>query len=133
MGFFKRLFGSDEPKKKPPAKPGPGGYVDTQGIYIYVRCDNCGTPVRLRIDKQYDLLSEGGGHTWHKTIVDSRCFRPMPAVVHFNADYEVTEAQVSGGTLISEETYEAIYAEREAAKAAAAARPPSAPVEDEAP
>jgi hypothetical protein len=120
MGFLKRLIGGNEPKKPAP-KPGPGGYVDTQGIYLYVQCDNCGTPVRVRADKQYDLTKEGGSYSWHKTIVDNRCFRQMPAVVVFNAAYEVTDAQITGGRFITEAEYDAYYAARQAEKAAAAA------------
>lgn len=108
MGFLKRLFGGGEKK-----------YVDERGLYFYVQCDNCGQCVRIRADKQYDLLEEGGGYTWHKTIVDSRCFRPMPTVVRLNRNYQVLSAEISGGHYISEAEYEAWLAEREAAKAAA--------------
>ena len=72
MGFLKKLFGNDD-RERPEAP-----YVDTQGVYFYVKCNHCGTPVRLRADKQHDLINNGDGFTWHKTIVDNRCFRPMP-------------------------------------------------------
>ena len=52
MGFLKKLFGGGEPKK----------YVDKQGIYFYVVCDNCGTRVRVRADKQHDLQNTGSGY-----------------------------------------------------------------------
>jgi hypothetical protein len=77
--------------------------------------------VRVRADKQYDLTKEGGSYSWHKTIVDNRCFRQMPAVVVFNAAYEVTDAQITGGRFITEAEYDAYYAARQAEKAAAAA------------
>jgi hypothetical protein len=103
MGFLKKLFGGDRPDKP---------YVDTQGIYFYVQCDRCGAPVRLRADKQHDLLNEGDGYVWHKTIVDNRCFRPMPTVVYLNADYEVTGQEISGGHYITQAEYEALWAAR---------------------
>ncbi len=109
MGFLKKIFGGDEAKKEEK-------YVDKTGIYFFVRCDNCGTCVRLRADKQHDLLSDGGAYTWHKTIVDNKCFRPMPVVVNLNSSYEMTEADIQGGTFISEEEYEAWLAEKNAPK-----------------
>lgn len=95
MGFFKRLFGSEKNE----------GYVDKQGVYFYVRCNNCGTIVRLRADKQYDLENNDGGYVWHKTIVDSKCFRPMPAVVTLNSSYELENADIQGGQFVSEADY----------------------------
>ena len=93
MGFLKRLFGGKEP------------YVDTQGVYFYVRCDNCEAVVRLRANKQHDLLREAGGYAWHKTIVDSKCFRPMRTVVQLDSGFNVTDAEIEGGHYISEEEY----------------------------
>ncbi|MBP6473042.1 MAG: hypothetical protein KBE23_10325 [Chloroflexi bacterium] len=95
MGFFKRLFGSEKTE----------AYVDKQGVYFYVRCNNCGTIVRLRADKQYDLENNDGGYVWHKTIVDSKCFRPMPAVVILNSSYELENADIQGGQFVTEADY----------------------------
>lgn len=99
MGFLKRLFGSDKQSEE--------RYVDKQGVYLYVRCDNCGTIVRLRADKQYDLQKEGSGFIWHKTVVDNRCFRPMPTIVRLNSGYEVTSAEIQGGEYVTEAEYNA--------------------------
>lgn len=115
MGFLKKLFGGQEQGR--PDKP----YVDTQGVYFYVQCDNCGAPVRLRADKQHDLLNEGDGYVWHKTIVDNRCFRPMPTVVYLNAAYEMTAHEITGGCYISRDEFEALWAAR-----TAPAEPPAA-------
>lgn len=107
MGFLKKLFGgSDRPTRDAATS------TDPQGIYFYVQCDNCGAPVRLRADKQYDLINEGDGFVWHKTIVDNRCFRPMPTVVHLNAAYEMTAHEITGGRYITAEVYEALFAEQ---------------------
>jgi hypothetical protein len=111
MGFLKKLFGAqaDENRQDAPADP--------QGIYFYVQCERCGAVVRLRADKQYDLINEGGGYVWHKTIVDNRCFRPMPTVVRLNAAYEVIDAEISGGRYVSREDFEAYLAAPPAAGA----------------
>ena len=99
MGFLKKLFGDDQKKDKP--------YVDKQGIYFFVQCDNCGTIVRVRADKQYDLNREDGGFVWNKTIVDNRCFRRMQAVVYLDGSYHITSQEVSNGRFVTIDEYEA--------------------------
>lgn len=99
MNFFKKLFGGsgENPKEKP--------YVDEHGFYFYVRCAKCGAKVRIRADKQHDFNHEEGGFVWHKTIVDSRCFRPMRAVVHLDGRYQITAHELEGGSFITAEEY----------------------------
>lgn len=118
MGFLKKLFGGAGPDNRNSVPD--QGYVDTQGVYFYVQCDRCGTPVRLRADKQHDLMNEGNGYTWHKTIVDNRCFRPMPTVVQLNAAYEMVGHEITGGHYITREEYEELLANQ-------AAKPPTGP------
>ena len=104
MGFLKKLFGgsgSDDKKE----------YVDKQGIYFYVQCNNCGKTVRIRADKQYDLAADGGGYTWHKTIVDNKCFRPMATVVTLDRNYNVVQADIDNGRYLTEEEFKAIEKE----------------------
>ena len=99
MGFLKRLFGSEK-REKP--------YVDTRGIYFYVQCDKCGSLVRVRADKQYDLEQVDGGYVWHKTIVDSKCFQRMQAVVHLDGSYRVTNQELSNGRFLTKEEYDTL-------------------------
>jgi len=103
MGFLKKLLGGGDRGGRTD-KP----QTDTQGIYFYVQCDRCGTPVRLRADKQYDLINEGGGFVWHKTIVDNRCFRPMLTVVYLNSAHEMVSHEITGGRYITQEEYETL-------------------------
>ena len=98
MGFFKKLFGGEKKSSK---------YVDTRGVYFYVCCDHCGTITRVRADKEYDLIREGNGFVWHKTIVDNRCFRSIPTVVVLDGNYNVVSAEISGGEYVTEESYNA--------------------------
>ncbi len=96
MGFLKKLFG--EKKNKP--------YVDKQGIYFYVQVNGKESYVRVRADRQHDLQRTDGGFVWHKTIVDSKYFRRMSAVVQFDNQYNITHSELDGGTFISKERYE---------------------------
>ncbi len=127
MGFLRKLLGGAD---GPPAKPADNS--DPQGVYFYVQCDHCGAPVRLRADKQHDLLNEGARYVWHKTIVDNRCFRPMPTVVTLNSQFEVIAHEITGGHYITREEYEALLVAERARKEAETAAPsmPSAPAED---
>ncbi|MBP6016707.1 MAG: hypothetical protein KA586_08300 [Candidatus Promineofilum sp.] len=110
MGFLKKLFGESERDRRPPKAA-----ADTQGVYFYVQCDRCGTPVRLRADKQFDLINEGTGYVWHKTIIDSRCFQRMPTVVNLNSAYEMVSHEITGGHYITGDEYETLLAQQTAA------------------
>jgi hypothetical protein len=99
MSFLKRLFGDGGSKRTSGS--------DDQGFFLYVRCDNCGAKVRLRVHKQHDLNLVDGGYMWVKTIVDNKCFRPMHTVVHFDSNYHITDSELEGGHYISFEEYEA--------------------------
>ena len=97
MGFLKRLFGGGEKE-----------YVDKQGIYFYVRCDNCGTITKVRADKQHDLnYGDSSSYEWHKTIVDNKCFRRIQTVVYLDQHYNITNSEISGGEYVTEAEYEA--------------------------
>ncbi len=107
MGILRRvreaLFGSRE-----------GEIRDPMGIYIYAKCDNCGAPVRTRLDKRHDLRrdDETGGYLAHKEMMDGSCFSLLQATIRFDARYRVVEAQVDGGELISWNEYRALSASR---------------------
>lgn len=113
MGFLKKLFGGEKE------------YKDEHGIYFYVQCDHCGDKVQLRADKRHDLNRAEGGYVWRKTIVDSRCFRKMPTVVHLDRDYNVIHKEIEGGHYITKEEYEAEEPAADADEAPAGDEEPS--------
>ena len=96
MGFLKKLFSG-----------GPKEYVDNDGVYFYVKCNNCGVIVKVRASRQNDLSRTDGGFVWHKTIVDNRCFRRMQTVVYFDGRYNVTNTEITGGEYVTEAEYTA--------------------------
>ena len=102
MSFLKKLFGG-----------GDCPYVDKNGIYVYAKCDNCDTIVRVRADKQHDLNRDGDNLSWHKTIVDSKCFRRMQATVYFDSNYQVKNYELTGGELVDEAAYNEFMAAKE--------------------
>ncbi|MAU01823.1 MAG: hypothetical protein CL608_32200 [Anaerolineaceae bacterium] len=111
MGFLKKLFGGGEPEK----------YVDKQGLYFFVECDDCGARVKVRADKQHDLQNTGDGYEWHKTIVDNRCFRRIQTVVQLDGSYQMVSHEITGGRYMTEAEYLAAEAAAEQAKASDAA------------
>jgi hypothetical protein len=98
LNFLKKLFG-----------PGDSS-GDPRGFFFYVQCDRCGATVRLRVHKTHDLNREGYGFVWRKTIVDSRCFKPMPTTVMFDNRYQITHQEIEGGRYLTEEQYAALQA-----------------------
>ena len=97
MNFLKKLFGGTDSGKSS---------RDPEGLFLYVQCDNCGDKVRLHIYKQQELNRGDSGFVWHKTIIDNRCFRPIPTVVNFDSGYRVVSADIEGGHYITREEYE---------------------------
>lgn len=80
--------------------------MDDTGFFVYIQCDNCGAKVRSRIHKEYDLIPTSGGYDWHKTIVDSRCFRRIPTVAHFDQKFHLLSADIQGGRFITKTEYD---------------------------
>jgi hypothetical protein len=105
MGFLKKLFGGGEKK--------PQKYVDHDGIYFYVRATRCNAVVKVRADKKHDLNSTDSGYEWQKTIVDSKCFSRMQAIVSFDRNYNVTHQEITQGEFITLAEYEAALSETE--------------------
>jgi len=109
MGFLDKLrkaLAGDATKTRSSA---PSGGGDPNGILFYFRCNKCGTPVRVRVDRRNDLNSEDGPATYvvRKDIMDSKCFQMMRAELWLDTTYTVVQADVRGGSLITEEEYKA--------------------------
>jgi hypothetical protein len=100
MSFLRKIFGGSEGEKGPSPAP-------ESGFFVYVRCDRCQAPVRLRIHKDHDLNRTAEGYVWHKAIVDSRCFRPIPTVAYFDGRFRLIRAEMDGGRFITQAEYEA--------------------------
>ncbi len=98
MGFLKRLFGGSDSSGSD--KSG------ADGIFLFVKCDNCDEKVRLFVHKSHELNPSNGGYIWHKTIVDSKCFRPIKTVVNFDSQYNVINSEIDGAHYITHAEYE---------------------------
>lgn len=113
MSFLRKLFGGGKPKEPEDA-----------GLYLFVRCDNCGAVLHTRADPERDATRSGSG--WHltKEMMDDRCFRLIYADVEFDANRQVVQGEVKGGTIIDRATW---LAEKDLPRGGSR-RPPAAPV-----
>ena len=100
MAFLKKLlesiFGSA------------GGEVkDREGLYFYIRCSHCGTPVRIRVNKYNDFQRdyESGDLHLRKEVMDGGCFSLMYATIHLDSAYKVIHQEVEGGEFITFDEY----------------------------
>ena len=105
MGFLRRLFGGNQ------AEPG------DKGLYLYVKCNRCGSGVRVRIDINNDLSENDGetgeeGYTLVKEVMDDRCFRMMRAELEFDNRRNETSRKVEGGTFITQVEWEELEAQK---------------------
>jgi hypothetical protein len=102
---------------------GAGGAPPADGagrnaFWVYVRCNACGEPIRVRVSLQNDLsaeFDEGSddptGFVVHKEVVGQRCFRRIQVDMTFDAQRRVTDQQIRGGTFLTKEEYDAAVAE----------------------
>ncbi len=100
MGLLKRLFG--------------GSPARDAGIYLYVRCDTCGEPIRVRINPGTDLspVYEGAGddeagYELRKQILGNRCYKLIEAVWRFDRRKRPIGSEIQGATEITAAEYEA--------------------------
>lgn len=92
MGFFRKKASSPH----------------DDAIWLYVRCDNCGEKLRIRVDRGYDLQPDPeGGYFLRKEMMDGRCFRLMYGELRFDRDYNILSQELSGGHFITKEEFEA--------------------------
>jgi hypothetical protein len=96
MGFFDTL------KKAFSA----GGDRDV-GMYFYVKLDKSGEIVKIRLDPRQDLAPEYGKGTYRsrKTITGPESLQKAEATFLFDENRSFQNADITGGSLVSEEEY----------------------------
>ncbi len=104
MGLLDKLSGLFGGGRQPGAAEG-----DPDGVHVYVQCEQCGAKVHLRLSKQYEIAPDyqKGGYVVHKTVVDTKCYKQIPAVFRFDDRYTMSSHEMPGAHLITREQYEA--------------------------
>ena len=85
---------------------GPWGVEDLVCIYFCGWCRSKTGYIQRILPSSLSI--DNKGYVWHKTIVDSKCFRPIPTVVHFDGNYNMTRSEIEGGHYIGKEEYESL-------------------------
>jgi len=103
VDFLKRLFGG-----------GGGSRGDKDGLYIYVRSDQTGEVIQVRIHRYNDLSlsEEGDGYHVRKVIVGEKSFDRIEAYLTFDSKRQLSGSQILGGEMVDEAAYEAYRAQR---------------------
>jgi len=113
VSFFKRLLGGLLGGGSQQSADGAG----PNAFWLYVRCNACGENIRLRVSRDHDLSAEFDGESdspsaYHMTkeVVGQNCFRRIHVEMTFDGSKRPTEQQITGGTFITREEYEAAQA-----------------------
>jgi hypothetical protein len=87
-------------------------------LNVYVQCERCHAPVRVRVDSYNDAAVEFDdrereiGFIWRKDIVDAKCFRPIHVEIMFDTARREQHRTIQGGVFIDEATYTQLTAPR---------------------
>jgi len=113
VSIFKRLLGGLLSGGGQRSGDGAG----PNAFWLYVRCNACGENIRLRVSRDHDLSAEFDGESdsptaylMTKEVVGQKCFRRIHVEMTFDANKRPTEQQITGGTFITREEYEASQA-----------------------
>ncbi len=92
----------------------PGLTTDAgQALWIYVECENCGEHIKVMLRKTSEIQRrdgverEGGPGEFYvrKTIIGSKCYKPIEAEIEFDRRYRVIQSRVKNGKLIPKAEY----------------------------
>ncbi len=100
MGFFKKIGQALFPTT---------GSREAPSYIIHARCNRCGENLRARVNLNNDLsLNDDGGYICRKVLIGgNRCFQQIEVILHFDAKRTLTEREITGGTFITAEEFEA--------------------------
>ena len=87
-----------------------GGSKDNNLKYLYYQCHRCKKGFKLLLRKSYDIQTLYDDHPeyaylYQKELRDPECFNDIKFKVYFDSGYNIAEAEVKGGKLISREKY----------------------------
>jgi hypothetical protein len=85
--------------------------ADEASYWVYVRCNKCNEPLKVRVNLHHDLSVDydgpkGQSYFSRKTIVGrTGCFQRIEIELIFNQKRKLTNREVAGGTYIDEDVY----------------------------
>jgi len=103
MSFLRKIASALSPK----------GAEESDLLWVYVRCHECGEKIKTRIDPSHDLTpnydDEGRviNYFLRKVLIGSqRCFEPIEVRLTFDPRRRMISREITGGQFISKEEYE---------------------------
>jgi len=87
--------------------------VDEDGYLIFVRCNRCNEPLRVRVNLRHDLsvnydAPKDQSYYCRKTLVGSSgCFERIEIELTFNNKKKLVTREISGGTFIIKADFDA--------------------------
>jgi hypothetical protein len=104
MDFLKKLLGGG-------SRAASG---DKDGLYFYVKAQQTGEVIRVRLNRSNDLsLNDGGGYFARKIIVGQHSFDRIEAGFFFDSARRFTSAEITGGELVERSDYDDYLASQE--------------------
>jgi DNA-directed RNA polymerase subunit N (RpoN/RPB10) len=102
MGLFKKL----SRLLAPPSK------TDERAYWLYVRCSRCGEKIKSRVDLYNDLSpiynETGVTYFCRKVLIGQQhCYQKIEVEMSFDGRRQLTDHQITGGTFITEEEFNA--------------------------
>jgi hypothetical protein len=83
-----------------------GKSVRDSALWLYVRCNQCGAKIRVRISLANDLsMDDDGRYVLRKEIMDSQCFQLLHAELNFDERRRLVSRELSGGEFITAEEW----------------------------
>jgi len=90
----------------------------SRGLHIYARCDRCGETLTTRVDRSNDLSVDYGEkprkdtYFCRKVLVGSGpCYQKIEVELTFDHNRKLLERDISGGSFITQEEFQASRAE----------------------
>lgn len=102
MGLFKKLSRLLAPSAKD----------EERAYWLYVQCKRCGEKIKTRVDLYNDLspiyTETGVTYFCRKVLIgQQQCYQKVEVEMSFDERRQLTDRQISGGSFISEEAYNA--------------------------
>ena len=85
--------------------------ADEAGYWVYLRCNKCNEPLKVRVNLNHDLSVDydgpkGQSYFSRKTVVGrTGCFQRIEIELTFNQKRKLTNSEVAGGTYIEVDEY----------------------------
>lgn len=78
------------------------------GLYYYIKCNQCGEIIKVRINPMNDLSYSDSNNSLfvRKVIVGRKCYNRIDAEFTYNSARKLLSSDVSGGEMVDKKLYD---------------------------